>query len=316
MQVLGPSRSLPLGSGPYAIGIGIFDGVHRGHRLLLGRVLELARGSDVASLAFTFHPHPGHTVGGKAPQLIEPIETRLERIAELGFSAALVEPFNREFAEMSAEHFVNHTLVGKLRARHVVVGADFAFGRGRAGNVEMLRAAGEKAGFDVHPIDIVEHEGVVVSSTAIRERVTAGDMGAAAAMLGRPFSFEGVVMRGHQRGTALGIPTANVETHNELLPRTGVYAAFVGGPIPRHPAVVNVGQSPTFKVGRLRVEAHVLDFPYRPLYGLVLQVEFVARLRDEVRFNGPEALLAQIQTDIEQARRALGAPVHPGTATS
>jgi riboflavin kinase / FMN adenylyltransferase len=313
MQVLGASRSLPLGGGPYAVGIGIFDGVHRGHMLLLQKVLELARTDGYDSLAYTFHPHPAQILSpSNAPRLIEPIEIRLERLAALGFSATLVEPFSREFAELTAEHFVTHVLARTLQAKHVVVGADFVFGRGRTGNLELLRSKGAELGFQVHGIDIAHHDGVVVSSSAIRERVRSGDVEGAAALLGRPFSFEGVVMRGHQRGTGLGFPTANVETHNELLPAAGVYAGYVSGPFDRRPAVINVGVAPTFDVGRLRVEAHVLDFPFRPLYGLVLSVELVQRLRGEMKFDGPEALRAQIGKDIEAARGVLNAPAKQG----
>lgn len=307
MQVLAGSNSIPAGSGPYAVGIGIFDGVHRGHRTLLGKVLELAKQDGVQSLAYTFHPHPAHLLAPKnAPLLIEPIEMRLERVAGMGFSAALIEPFTRELADMPAETFVHHVLLAKLQARHVVVGADFAFGKDRTGNVSFLEDMGARLGFGVHPVPLLAYAGSPVSSTRIRRLVAAGEVRSANDLLGRPFSLSGVVLRGHQRGAKLGFGTANIEPHNELMPLPGVYAARVSGPVENAPAVVNVGYSPTFNVGKLRVEAHILDFESRPLYGLTIDVDFIDRLRDERRFNGVEELVDQVKLDIAAARRIFG----------
>lgn len=304
MRVYGASSGVPVGSGPYAIGMGIFDGVHRGHRALLGRVLELAARDNVQALAYTFHPHPSQVLApARAPALIEPIETRLLRLAELGFSAALVEPFNSAFAAMSAEAFVQDVLVDRLRVRHVVVGEDFAFGKGRTGNVAMLTEAGARHSFEVHPTPLVAHDGAPVTSTRIRALVRDGDVAAAATLLGRPFALTGIVMRGHQRGTDLGYPTANLEPHNELMPPSGVYVARVSGPVASAEAVVNIGTSPTFEdVKRFRVEAHILDFPPRPLYGAAMTVELVSRLRDELRFESVQELVAAIEKDVTDAR--------------
>lgn len=307
MQVFGGSKNVPAGSGPYAVGIGIFDGVHRGHRQLLSRVLELAKGDGVQSLAYTFHPHPAHLLAPKnAPQLIEPIETRVERLGGMGFDAVLVEPFTRELADMPAETFVLHVLLAKLQAKHIVVGSDFAFGKDRLGNVAFLQSMGARLGFEVHPVPLLQHAGNPVSSTRVRKLIAAGEVRGASDLLGRPFSLSGVVLRGHQRASQLGFPTANLEPHSELMPMPGVYAARVHGPVENAPAVVNVGYSPTFNVGRLRVEVHILDFPARPLYGLALDIDFVERLRDEQRFNGVEALVDQVKLDIAAARRIHG----------
>lgn len=307
MQVFGGSKSVAAGSGPYAVGLGIFDGVHRGHRSLLGKVLELAQRDGLKALAYTFHPHPAHLLAPKhAPQLIEPIETRVERLGGMGFHGVLVEPFTRELADMPAETFVLHVLLAKLQAKHVVVGSDFAFGKDRGGNVAFLEGMGARLGFEVHPVPLLQHAGTPVSSTRIRKLVAAGEVRSANDLLGRPFALSGVVLRGHQRATGLGFPTANLEPHNELMPLPGVYAARVNGPVSNAPAVVNVGYSPTFNVGRLRVEVHLLDFPPRPLYGLSLDVDFIDRLRDEQRFSGVEALVDQVKLDIAAARRIFG----------
>lgn len=314
MQVFGGSQNVATGSGPYAVGIGIFDGVHRGHRALLQKVIDLGARDDLKTLAYTFDPHPAHVLSPKtAPSLIEPVEARLERLEGLGFAAALVEPFSRDLAEVAAETFVHHVLVAKLQARHVVVGADFAFGRDRVGTVEFLQSIGSRVGFEVHPVPLVSYAGAPVSSTRIRKLVSAGEVRSAAELLGRPFSLSGVVLRGHQRGTGLGFPTANIEPHNELMPMPGVYAARVLGPGEKPlAAVVNVGFSPTFGVGRLRVETHILDFPARPLYGMTIGVDFVDRLRDEQRFGGVDALADQIRLDIAAARRVFGLAASAG----
>lgn len=306
MQIFGGSTNVAAGSGPYAVGIGVFDGVHRGHCALLQKVIELGRRDELQTLAYTFHPHPAQVLSPKnAPSLIEPIEARLERIEAMGFTATLVEPFSRELAITEAETFVHHVLLAKLQARHVVVGADFAFGRDRSGTVAFLQSMAARVGFEVHPTPLVSYAGLPVSSTRIRKLVVAGEVRSAAELLGHPFSLSGVVLRGQQRGAGLGFPTANMEPHNELMPLPGVYAARVTGAA-TGPAVVNVGYAPTFGVGKLRVEAHILDFPARPLYGSILEVAFVDRLREEQRFSGPAALADQIKLDIVAARRVFG----------
>jgi riboflavin kinase/FMN adenylyltransferase len=306
MHVYGCSAHLPPATRHVAVGIGIFDGLHLGHRALLGRVLELARAEGLESVAYTFDPHPARLFSpATAPKLIERVECRLERLSALGIDVAVVEPFNRTFASMEAETFIRHVLVGKLGAKHVVVGRDFTFGRDRRGDAAMLQAFGRLLDFRVHPMPLVELDGQAVTSSAVRTAVTRGDMPLAGKLLGRPFCLCGLVMRGAQRGSQLGFPTANVGTHNELIPATGVYACRCKGPFGTALAVVNLGFSPTFDVQELRIEAHLLDFPDKPLYGAVLELDFIAKLRDEVRFDGVEALTEQIARDVTQARAVL-----------
>jgi len=293
--------------GPYAVAIGIFDGVHLGHeKLLLAAKRLAAESSDVESLAYTFHPHPAQVLASDlAPRMLETVETRLERIGALGVSTALVERFDREFATVSPEQFVRDILVGKLRVAHIIVGADFTFGHKQAGNVALMQALAAELGFVVHPIPAVKVDGLTVSSSKIRELVSAGKVSGAASLLGRPYAMRGRVVRGDGRGASIGFPTANVRAENEQLPGLGVYAGRVSAHFTPRPAVINVGYTPTFGATGLKIEAHILDYTGPHLYGSVLSVELIDKLRDEQRFEGVEALTEQIGRDIKAARRIL-----------
>jgi riboflavin kinase/FMN adenylyltransferase len=306
MRILASSRSLSESVGPFAVGLGIFDGVHLGHRALLARVRDLADADGVDSLVYTFNPHPAKLlVPERAPRLLEPIENRLEIFSTLGIGAVMVERFDREFAAIPAETFIDTVLVQKLRARHVVVGAGFTFGAGGKGTTALLEAQGRRAGFATHIQPAVTADGEVVSSTRIRRLVASGDLGAAQRLLGRPFTLVGLVMRGVMRGQKLGFPTANLEVANETLPATGVYVARALGTFGEHGAVVNVGYTPTFGADKLKIEAHLLDFPFQPLYGQQMSLLLLEKLRDEQRFDGPDSLKAQIRRDLERARTLL-----------
>ncbi len=308
MQIFAGHASLPRPFGPSAVGIGIFDGVHLGHQKLLGKVVELAQADKLTSVTYTFNPHPARVLApALAPRLIETLEVRLERIAALGVNATVVEPFTRELAAVPAEVFARQILGKELAARHVVVGADFKFGHKQSGNVALLESIGREVGYAVHPVEIERAGGIVVSSTKVREFVWAGAVRGAHLLLGRPFAITGVVVRGAGRGNKLGFATANLETHSELVPAVGVYAARANEALGTHPAVVNVGYAPTFGENKLKIEAHLLDYQGGPLYGLALQLEFIDRLRDEKRFASVEDLVAQIGLDVAQARAVLAA---------
>jgi riboflavin kinase / FMN adenylyltransferase len=307
MRILGSSQSVSDGK-PCAVALGIFDGVHRGHRVLLGRSRELAAADAVESLVYTFHPHPAQVlVPARAPRLIEPIEIRLERFAGMGLDVALVERFSAEFAAMPPETFVRELLFDKLQARHVVVGAGFTFGAGGRGTTELLTALARERGAQVHVIDPVLVDGERVSSTQIRHLVATGDVRKAAKLLGRPFTLTGLVVRGRRRGRDLGFGTANLSPVGELQPDSGVYAAIASGPIGTFQAVVNIGTTPTFGNNALKVEAHLLGFEGRDLYGTTIALDFIDRLRNERRFDSVEALKAQISCDIDRAKEILAA---------
>jgi riboflavin kinase/FMN adenylyltransferase len=301
-----------------AVAIGNFDGVHLGHQRLLQAAIAAARPLGGDAVVFTFDPHPAAVLAPhKAPALITSRARKLELLAQAGMSACVLEPFTRELAAMSPEDFLQSILVEILGARHIVVGYDFTYGRERAGTTATLRAFGQARGIGVDVIEPVEVGGVAVSSTRVRELVRDGDMAGVRALLGRDYDLDGTVIRGDGRGASIGIPTANLALDTTLLPRGGVYAVRVrvldGDAGDRAlPAVANLGTNPTF-VDRteLSLEVHILDFA-ADLYDKRLRVELVERLRGEQRFAGIDALLAQIRTDIEQARALLGAPAPGG----
>lgn len=301
-----------------AVAIGNFDGVHLGHQRLLQTAIAAARNLGGDAVVFTFDPHPAAVLAPhKAPALITSRARKLELLAQAGISACVLEPFTRELAAMSHEDFLQSIVVEILGARHIVVGYDFTYGRERAGTTATLRASGQARGIGVDVIEPVEVGGVAVSSTRVRELVRDGDVAGARALLGRDHDLDGTVIRGDGRGARIGVPTANLALDTTLLPRGGVYAVRVRvlddvAGARALPAVANLGTNPTFvDRAELSLEVHILDFA-ADLYGKRLRVELVERLRGEQRFAGIDALLAQIRTDIEQARALLAAPAPGG----
>jgi riboflavin kinase/FMN adenylyltransferase len=274
--------------GPRAVAIGTFDGVHLGHRAVVAAAVE----SGLPAAAVTFDPHPRSVLGPEPVPLLCSLERRLELLGELGVAEALVVPFDRELAALEPTAFAERWLA-PLGAKVVAAGADFRFGRGRAGDLELLRSLG----FDVRPVPFVEG----VSSSRARELVAAGDVVDAARLLGRPVEVEGIVVSGDARGAGLGFPTANLDPPaGVLVPRLGIYAGAAFGTR----AAVSVGTNPTYDVGELRVEAFLLDYE-GDLYGRRLVVELWRRLRDEAAFDSEEALVAQIAQDVADTRAAV-----------
>ncbi|MEA2145898.1 MAG: riboflavin kinase / adenylyltransferase [Solirubrobacteraceae bacterium] len=276
---------------PRRIAVGEFDGVHVGHR-------EVIRGSDTV---LTFEPHPLRVVRPEAaPKLLTSLEAKAELIAELGVQELVVIPFDEGFANQTPEAFIDEVLVSRLAATHVSVGENFRFGHGAAGDPALLAADGR---FETRVVDLIEIDGEVISSSHVRALVLAGDVRAAARLLGAPFRLRGTVVPGDRRGRELGFPTANVVPDEALVcPGHGVYAARAGGDA----AAVNVGVRPTFGTGRaVLVEAYLIDRDV-DLYGQVLTIEFLDRLRGERRFDSVEALIAQMKVDVEQARAICG----------
>ncbi|WP_242339456.1 MULTISPECIES: riboflavin biosynthesis protein RibF [Anaeromyxobacter] len=298
-----------------AVAVGNFDGVHLGHQRLLALAGELARGRGAAAAVLTFEPHPVRVLRPKlAPPLLVQLPRKLELLAAAGADATILQPFDLAYAATSAEAFVSRDLAGALGCADVVVGYDFTAGHERA-RVETLRALLAPHGIRLHVVEPVTVDGLVVSSTKVREFLLEGNVEAAALLLTRPHDVDGVVVRGAGRGRGFGFATANVETAG-LLPANGVYAvrAWVGGqPGPRglegavvHAGVCNVGVKPTVEASAaVTAEAHLFDFVGRDLYGERIRLAFVARLRDERRFPSVEALRAQIAEDAERAREVL-----------
>jgi|JI10StandDraft_1071094.scaffolds.fasta_scaffold04640_8 riboflavin kinase/FMN adenylyltransferase len=317
MEVFAGHRALTRPLRAPAIAIGNFDGVHRGHAALIARVRAAADASGGEAVVLTFEPHPAQVlVPELAPLRLTTPARKLELLAAAGVDAVVVEPFSAELAAMTAPAFVSDLLVGALSARTIVVGADFAYGRGRTGTASILVSDAGRLGAAVELVPPVTVAGEVVSSTRIRGYLRGGDLDRARALLGRRHDVDGVVVRGAGRGRGLGVPTANVAADGDLVLGPGIYACTLrlqggadgadGGP---WPAVASLGTNPTFvDRGPLSFEVHVLDFD-RDLYDRRVRVELVARLRDEARYTTVDALLAQIATDIADARRCLSSAV-------
>jgi len=270
------------------VAIGTFDGVHLGHR-------EVIRDMDTV---LTFDPHPLAVIAPHAlPKLLQTFPLKRDLIAGLGVEDLVVIPFDRSFAEHSAEEFVDEVLVRRLDASHVSVGENFRFGKGAKGDAEYLRSRPE---FETRVVPLVEVAGETVSSSHIRGLVAAGDVKTAAEFLGGPFLAEGEVVHGDKRGRTLGMPTANLVPDDRIaVPGHGVYAGWAHG----HPAAINVGVRPTFQTGRgLLIEAYLLDFD-GDLYGQTLRIAFLERLRGEKRFESVDELVAQMRRDVDQARQ-------------
>jgi riboflavin kinase/FMN adenylyltransferase len=299
---------VPRGWGRSVVTIGVFDGVHRGHQRIVGDTAELARERGLPSVVITFDPHPDEVVRpGTHPPLLCTPKRRAELLAGLGTDAVIVMPFTLELSRMGPDEFVQSVLVDRLHAAHVIVGENFRFGHKAKGDVALLQDLGEKYDFTAEGVPLVAN-GETISSTYIRERLSAGDVEEAAHALGRPHRVEGVVVRGHQRGRALGFPTANLETPpHTAIPSDGVFAGRLVCDSDRYPdawwpAAISIGTNPTFEGEERTVEAHALDRDDLDLYGEHVAVEFTARIRDTLRFDSIEALIEEMHRDVARAR--------------
>ncbi len=286
---------------------GVFDGVHRGHRKVLQAVLAWARERGVSAMVVTFDRHPAEVLSGKPVPLVSPLGERLRLIGELGIDFCLVLNFTREFAKTSAEEFVRDVVAGRVGAAGIVLGHDSRFGRDRAGDIDVLSRLGGDLGLEVRNCEPEHVRGRPVSSSLVREAIFAGRLEEARFLLERPPSVIGTAVRGDRRGTALGFPTANLELHHAVRPPPGVYAAEVPLDGRAWRGVVNIGTRPTFGAGAVEgLEVHLLDYPGGDLYGRVLEVRFLSRIRDERKFESADALRKQIQADIDSVRREGG----------
>jgi riboflavin kinase/FMN adenylyltransferase len=284
----------------HVVVIGNLDGVHRGHQAVLRQARAIADARGLSTLALTFDPHPGQVLRGHAPPRLCTLERRVELLRRHGADDVVVQPFTLELSHTSPEGFAQELLADRLGARALVVGEDFRFGAGRAGDLPMLRALGGRLGFDVVVAEVAGDEHGRFSSTRVREAIAAGELDAATHLLGRRHSLSGVVETGDRRGRTIGFPTANVGAVTEVLPPYGVYAVFAGD----RPAVMNLGLRPTVDGKSLRIEVHLFDFD-GDLYGQAMRVHLVRRLREERKFGGLEELKAQIAKDADAARGML-----------
>jgi len=288
--------------------LGNFDGVHRGHQAIVERARAEAGRRGGQAVVLTFHPHPVAVLApDRAPLMIQSLHDRLATLRALGLEVVVAQRFTRAFAGLEPEAFIERFVLSALDVQHVVVGYDVTFGRGRSGTADTLATLGPRLGFTVEAVGPVRVGNDVVSSSSVRKAIASGDVVRAAALLGRRHRLRGRVIRGEQRGRTLGFPTANLHVGSRLLvPAYGVYAAWVHAQGATRPGVVNIGVRPTFGEVRRTIEAHVLDWS-GDLYGAWAELELVAHLRGEQRFEGPTALREAIAADVAHARRALDA---------
>jgi riboflavin kinase/FMN adenylyltransferase len=294
------------GATPSAVSIGFFDGVHRGHQEIIGRAQDHAARHGLRSVVVTFDRHPLQIVRpDKVPPLLMTTTRRARTLAGLGVDVVVVLPFDERLRMLAAETFIAKVLRGSLDARHVVVGSNFRFGHGAAGDVDLLAAVGARDGFTVDGVDLLTDDGEEISSTRIRAALGAGDVGLAARLLGRPFGIDGTVIHGDHRGRDLGYPTANLEIDDQVVvPAAGVYAGVLTHPDGRElPALTSIGTNPTFNGVALRVEAYVLDFD-EDLYGVDVMVDLRRFLRGQQRFDDVAALVAAMDDDVRRARQS------------
>ena len=295
-----------LKTAPRAAAIGIFDGVHRGHRKILKSAMESARRNRQRSMVITFEPHPSRVLSPakKEPLILMSLAHRLKFFEKMGVDEALVIPFNRAFSRITREAFLERLLLKRLGVRSLSVGEDFRFGRGAEGNAEFLSQKAKQKGFALFLVSPLKEGSQVISSTRIRHLIEKGRLREAEKMLGRPVSVYGTVKHGRGRGKSVGFPTANLNPHHETLPPPGVYAAlgFLGGKKLR--GMIHIGERPTFQDKEKSLEVHFLDF-HRDIYGRELELIFISRLRSVRRFKDARALGQAIRKDVLKAKKAL-----------
>lgn len=305
MRIVRGLETFPREASGGVAALGAFDGIHLGHRKILGLAVERSRALGVTSLACTFDPRPVEVLHpARAPLPITTLAERLDLIAQSEIDTTVVLPFTRELAAVEPEAFIQDVMLGALGAREIVVGFNHRFGRGARGDAALLTSLAERLRFRAHVIPSLSVGGALVSSTEIRSALQRGDVEHANRLLGREYSLAGEVVTGAGRGRTIGFPTANVRSERAPIVPLGVYACRAEVMRTLHRAVVNLGRQPTFGENEVAIEAHLLDFAGE-IYGQRMVLSLVRRLRAEVKFPSVDALRAQIAADVEEARRAL-----------
>ncbi|TDJ00604.1 MAG: bifunctional riboflavin kinase/FAD synthetase [Candidatus Dadabacteria bacterium] len=279
--------------------IGNFDGVHVGHKKIIAAVKEEAKQKGLSSCVITFHPHPQKVLQNIDIPLLVPIRERLKLLEKEGVDVVACYTFTKDIAKIPAKDFVTDILIGKLNLKHLIVGPGFSFGRKREGNLDLLDKMGKEYDFDTEVVETALIDGEIVSSTAIRNLVREGNMTKAGKFLGYNFYIEGQVKEGEGRGRQIGFPTANLDTDWDILPKVGVYATLAHVDSIVLNSITNVGYRPTFGNNELVIETHIFNFN-EDIYKKRIEVEFVDRVRDEQKFNGPQALVEQIKKDVDR----------------
>lgn len=299
----------PSGSKRFAVGIGVFDGVHKGHKSNIGAIIKKAKAKKLLSLVITFHPHPGNVLKRtkKIPLLIS-LKHRLQLFKEMGIDCAIVIPFTKKLSRMESTDFL-HRFFGKLSVKEIVLGKNFFFGRDQKGSQGVLEKFSKQYGYNVNVITPVRYSGKSISSTRIRRLILNGKLGKAARLLSRPVTVLGTVVKGESRGRIIGFRTANVNPHHEAIPPSGVYAVKVRLHKRIHKGILNIGTKPTFTKGRYPVpeatiEVHIFDFA-KSIYKRDLEISFVKRIRREKPFKTSSALKRQIERDVKLANQIL-----------
>lgn len=290
---------------PPIVTLGNFDGVHKGHQKVLKTVKDRAKRLRLPSAVYTFEPHPLKIVAPhKSPPLLTALKEKMELIKASGIDYLILARFTKEFASRHPGEFVEDVLLKQLKAKEVWVGHDYAFGKGRTGTIEYLKELGKKFGFKVSVIPACKKGGVIISSSKIREYIRHGKVKEAAVFLGRSYAVSGKVVKGRNIGKHLGFPTANIEIHNELIPKDGIYAVRVllGNQI--YKGAANIGFAPTFHIKKRAVEAHIINFKQN-IYGKKLKIEFIQRLRGEKIFKSADGLAIQIKRDVDKVKKIL-----------
>ncbi len=286
--------------------IGVFDGIHRGHQAILNRLTAGAHADGAPAVLLSFDPHPANVLSGRDLRLLTTPSERADLAASLGVDVVVTEPFTRALAETSAHDFMAG-LHQHLGLKHLLIGYDFALGKNREGNAQRLAELGREMGYSVDVVSAIGDESGVISSTEIRKLISVGNVSEAAKLLGRNYNISGPVIHGDGRGRRINIPTANIGyPESKILPPNGIYACWAHVDGQRVMAATNIGFNPTFTPDKrtANLEAHLLDFD-RDIYGQPVTVEFVSRLRDELKYNSVDALVAQIHKDIAETRRIL-----------
>ena len=287
--------------------VGVFDGVHSGHQQIIQKLTTGAHSQDAPAVVLTFDPHPATVLGGHEIKCLTLPDERASRMGQLGVDVVITERFTRELSMVTAYDFMSR-LKHRLGLRQLLIGYDFALGKGREGNATRLTEIGAELGYAVDVVPALSDESGVVSSTEIRKLIEVGNVTEAARLLGRPYSLSGPVIHGDGRGRTIDVPTANIAySPQKMIPAKGIYACWAYLHDTRYLAAINIGTNPTFTPDKrtLNVEAHLLNFR-REIYGEEVRLEFVARLRDELKFDTVEGLLEQIWKDIELTRQILG----------
>ena len=286
--------------------IGVFDGVHLGHQEIMKLLTTGAHTHNMPSVVLTFHPHPAKILGHGEIRLLTLPDERAELLAGMDMDVVITEPFTKELSNVSAFDFMSR-LTRVLGLKHLLIGYDFALGKGREGNATRLTEIGRELGYSVEVVSALSNAKGVISSTEIRKLVSVGNVSEASRLLGRPYSLQGLVVRGDGRGRKIGVPTANIDyPHEKIVPALGIYAGWAYLSQNRYKAAISIGINPTFTPDKQvpSVEAYILDFD-EDIYGEQLKIEFIARLRDELKFDSVETLVDQIWRDVEESRKLL-----------